>query len=227
MVNGQIFISMTYVTNDFKALITLGGMASHPRVPAGDASGDPLAIRFVNTLYGVRGTLREGLASCEQLAGWLRANAASLADGGAFGTEQADVTDADLARFTGLRETIRGLIRARADARPLHPAQVTELNEAAASAPAWPVIMTGPEGITVSQRGDPATLVAAFGAIARDAIWLLSGPAGNDIRACQAPGCVQFFVKDQARRAWCSAGCGNRARVARHYQRHKADSASQ
>ena len=33
--------------------------------------------------------------------------------------------------------------------------------------------------------------------------------------------CVQYFVKDHPRREWCSAACGNRARVARHYTKRR------
>ena len=62
-------------------------------------------------------------------------------------------------------------------------------------------------------------LTSARAAIARDAIVLLSGPTRQDIRSCHAPGCVLFFLKDHPRREWCSAGCGNRARAARHYRK--------
>jgi predicted RNA-binding Zn ribbon-like protein len=40
----------------------------------------------------------------------------------------------------------------------------------------------------------------------------------QELRACQGPGCVLFFIRDR-RREWCSHGCGNRARAARHYAR--------
>ena len=33
-------------------------------------------------------------------------------------------------------------------------------------------------------------------------------------------GLIRFFVRDHPRKRWCSAACGNRARVARHYRRH-------
>ncbi|WP_433236869.1 CGNR zinc finger domain-containing protein [Streptosporangium sp. CA-135522] len=46
---------------------------------------------------------------------------------------------------------------------------------------------------------------------------MLNGSVEADLRACHAPGCVLFFVKDHHRREWCSAACGNRARAARHY----------
>ena len=44
--------------------------------------------------------------------------------------------------------------------------------------------------------------------------------AANLARATHAPGCVLYFVQDHPRREWCSTACGNRARVARHYDRH-------
>jgi predicted RNA-binding Zn ribbon-like protein len=56
-------------------------------------------------------------------------------------------------------------------------------------------------------------------ALARDTIELLTSPLANELRACDAPGCVLTFLKDHPRREWCSQACGNRARQARHYQR--------
>lgn len=52
---------------------------------------------------------------------------------------------------------------------------------------------------------------------------LLADPRSRNIRQCEAPDCVMLFLPLNARRRWCSAsGCGNRARVARYYRRHKA-----
>jgi len=57
--------------------------------------------------------------------------------------------------------------------------------------------------------------------IAHQSIDLLVGEDRVNLRACYAPGCVLYFVKDHPRREWCSHACGNRARAARHYRRHK------
>jgi predicted RNA-binding Zn ribbon-like protein len=59
----------------------------------------------------------------------------------------------------------------------------------------------------------------ALGAVAQDAIELLTGPEATTLRACHAPGCVLYFVKTHPRREWCSEACGNRVRAARHYRR--------
>src|SRR5574337_172687 len=62
-------------------------------------------------------------------------------------------------------------------------------------------------------------------ALAADAVSVLTGPAATRLRVCAHPDCVLQFVALNPRRRWCStAVCGNRARVARHYQRQRADS---
>ncbi|OMI36095.1 CGNR zinc finger domain-containing protein, partial [Streptomyces sparsogenes] len=102
---------------------------------------------------------------------------------------------------------------------------VERLNAAAARAPGaprleWPeggaplVRAARPQGSTDTDR-----LVAA---LARDAIAFLAGPDRERLRACPAPRCVRYFVKDHPRQEWCKPSCGNRARVARHHRRHRA-----
>jgi predicted RNA-binding Zn ribbon-like protein len=67
--------------------------------------------------------------------------------------------------------------------------------------------------------------VAALTAtLARAAIDFLTGPQRERLRACAAPRCVRYFVKAHGRQEWCKPSCGNRARVARHYRRHRAPS---
>ena len=74
------------------------------------------------------------------------------------------------------------------------------------------------EGVTaecVLAAGNPG------GEIAEAAVLLFTSPDAGRLRACPGPGCVLYFVRAHPRREWCSAVCGNRARVARHYQRHR------
>lgn len=66
-------------------------------------------------------------------------------------------------------------------------------------------------------RGPAAGVIATLG------VELLAGESRGRLRACLAPNCVLYFVKEHTRREWCSPNCGNRARVARHYQRHRQD----
>jgi predicted RNA-binding Zn ribbon-like protein len=59
------------------------------------------------------------------------------------------------------------------------------------------------------------------GSLALAVVDFLTGPLAPRLRSCQAPRCVRYFVQDHGRQQWCKASCGNRARVARHAERHR------
>jgi predicted RNA-binding Zn ribbon-like protein len=176
--------------------------------------GEPLAVEFANTRYAVRGRFREGIGTPDHLTAWLRVNCPVPGPGLLVGA-------AEVERFRALRESIRDLCQACVDGRPGDDTHVEVLNAAAAAAPRWPQLRCAGGVYAVSERTWGNGADTALAAIASDAIGILSGPLRTQIRACHAPGCVLFFVKDHPRRQWCSAGCGNRARAARHYQRHR------
>lgn len=70
---------------------------------------------------------------------------------------------------------------------------------------------TGPFGVRPAAR------------LAESAADLLTDPAVTTVPECEADDCVMLFLPTHPRRRWCSPSrCGNRARAARYYQRHKA-----
>lgn len=197
--------------------------------------GEPPPIELANTAHAVRGRLRDGLRTTEHLAAWLRDMRPRLA----VPLTDADlrgVTDDDLARARELRDAVRALAAATATlcaahdgeadagedgvAAPRHPAldprAAETLNRHARRSPRWHELLLDPEPHAVVRSADrPVT--AALAALAEDAIDLFAGPARHKLHACQGPGCVLHFVRESPRREWCSPGCGNRARAARHY----------
>ena len=95
---------------------------------------------------------------------------------------------------------------------------VQTVNAEAAALPARLLRRSG--RTTSADRTSTSPVAAARAMIAVDAVALLAGdPESGPLRACLAPGCVLYFVADHPRREWCSPACGNRARVARHYER--------
>jgi predicted RNA-binding Zn ribbon-like protein len=78
---------------------------------------------------------------------------------------------------------------------------------------------------TLSRAASQADRLAA--ALARAAITFLTGPERELLRACPAPRCVRYFIKEHARQEWCKPSCGNRARVARHHARRREEQARQ
>ena len=177
---------------------------------------EPLSIRFANTRYAVRGQIHDGIGTPGQLRGWLADNAEELGI-------VPPAAEPDVATFGALRDAIRGLIRSAVRAVAPDVNEIGLLNSLSAVSPRWPTLVhvDGTYGVREQTTGD--TTDRALAAIAQDAVIALGGHLHDQLRDCQGPGCVLFFVKDHPRREWCSLACGNRARAARHYLRHRAE----
>ncbi|CAL9358860.1 CGNR zinc finger domain-containing protein [Streptomyces sp. enrichment culture] len=147
----------------------------------------------------------------------------------------ADGYTADDAALTAVRE-LRAAVRAlfarcvpggpsRADAGRLLPVEeaVTRLNRAAASVPTIPVLRWPDPAVEHRPAAGEDALTAV---LARAAMTFLAGPDRDRLRACHAPRCVRYFLKDHPRQEWCKPSCGNRARVARHHDRHRKQTTS-
>ncbi|MFJ7191578.1 CGNR zinc finger domain-containing protein [Streptomyces bacillaris] len=191
-------------------------------------TGEPLPLDLVNTTYikgGVRGRLVDALAAGPRdLDSWLAAQrhrfapdvAAALAGAPPAGPEHHQ-------EFLELRRALRSLAGARTSGGSPDPGEAAVVNTYARTAADWPELAPGPEFRAVVRRAveDPARL--ALGAVAAAAVELFAGDGAERLKACPAPGCILYFVRTHARRSWCTAGCGNRVRVARHSRRARTE----
>jgi predicted RNA-binding Zn ribbon-like protein len=176
---------------------------------------EPLAVELHNTVYAVRGAIRDGLESADGLRAWLQGIAERL-------PESARAADAARHQeFLDLRDAVRDALHASIEGEPAPAPALEALNAAAARAPVSPLVVTDADGRLRAQtryhEADPTDV--ALATIAADAVFLLTGPGREELRECRAPGCVLMFARDHPRRRWCSTTCGNRARQARHYAR--------
>ena len=180
---------------------------------------EPLPVRLMNTVWADRHGVHDALDSTAALANW-------LVDTGLV-APATDVARADLAAALRLRDDLRSLAseatgdnRAAAAAPPTASVALSEFNAVIRSTHVPPALVRGGEGfaLTPQSKGDAVTV--ALATVALHALELLVAP--SPLRACQAPGCVLYFMQDHPRREWCSDGCGNRVRAARHYARTKA-----
>lgn len=128
----------------------------------------------------------------------------------------------DLDQLRDLRAALR---RLAADATDDPRAPVTAMSRPAALATLNSLAGLARTELSWPADGPPARALhgPAVGVIATLGVELLAGEVRGRLRACLAPNCVLYFVKEHTRREWCSPNCGNRARVARHYQRHRQD----
>ncbi|SEF36436.1 Conserved protein containing a Zn-ribbon-like motif, possibly RNA-binding [Amycolatopsis pretoriensis] len=156
------------------------------------------ALALVNTRRLTAGGEDDDLAGPADAAGWL-------------GLPALDA--GDLRRVTDLRAAVRELLTALAEDREPSAAAVETVNAAARADAAAPQLVW-PRREWRSTR--PGSLDEALAALARDAIDVVTGELGALVRPCEAHGCVRFFLREHARRRWCSTTCGDRVRAARH-----------
>jgi predicted RNA-binding Zn ribbon-like protein len=185
-----------------------------------------LAIDLANTLeLGRDGTTVDLLADQEGLARWLRGVGGPGRPGRSGGAGEPGAADEAGAgdgvgaeRLQALRGHVLALLGAAVRQRPLPRAAVTAVNRAAAAAAA--VVQLEAGELVVRYNASPGDAFLAD--VAGSAISLVGGPGRDRLRRCGAPGCGRWFVASRPRQRWCSPSCGNRARVARFQQRHRA-----
>ncbi|MGW5609545.1 CGNR zinc finger domain-containing protein [Streptomyces sp. NPDC003753] len=177
-------------------------------------TGEPLALDLVNT----RPSVGDLLATPDDLRAWWTLEADRLPD-----EAPREVTAADLAAVRAVREhTARALDRVRRGDEP-SAADLEALNQAQRAAPAINELAWNGSAVVATRRRDGSPGLRLAAGLAEAAAELLADPAVARIRECEADDCVMLFLPAHPRRRWCSAArCGNRVRVARHYQRHKA-----
>jgi predicted RNA-binding Zn ribbon-like protein len=180
------------------------------------ALGEPLAIELANTLFTDGGKPLDALTTPAALGRWLNTNAERIDP-----PPPRRLSAGDPVRARELRAIIRALLGSAVDGDPPPAATVRRLNRLAALAPFTPRL-DWPAGEPPKARLSPSgadRLDALLALLAQSAIDVLGGSGAGQLRRCQAPGCINYYLKDHPRRAWCSPKCGNRVRVARHYRR--------
>ncbi|MEV3986498.1 CGNR zinc finger domain-containing protein [Nonomuraea sp. NPDC049758] len=174
--------------------------------------GEPLALDLVNT----RAQDFDVLDTPEVFGNWLDRQAGRLT------SVRGPYTADDLGVVRELRAHVAAAVNAvRGGERPPGEA-VGAINEAMRAAPAYGRLDVTDGGLTKGARRDGDRLARLLAQLAEAAADLLTDPAASRIRACEGPRCRMVFLPAHPRRRWCSPElCGNRVRVARHYQRHK------
>lgn len=168
--------------------------------------GSVLATTFTGTLTERRGTPVERIPTPERLADWLSERNLAV----------DNCSPDDLTAAVELREAIHAAATAGALGQP-HPRDAVEvINRFAAHGGAVPALST--DGHRRWLIGEPATVAAALGVVAADAIEILAGVRPGALALCASPTCrAAFFDTSRGRtRRWCDMNtCGNHEKKAR------------
>jgi predicted RNA-binding Zn ribbon-like protein len=190
---------------------------------------EPRPIALANTIWTDRTGAHDALGELADVQLWVRAVGRRMHLTPTLGESEV-VTIAAAQRLVELRDAVRRLAAEQTrDPRSLGQSAVPDtstaisiVNDTAAVSFVSPeLVLDGPK-LTRNDVWLGGSFVDAFIAmIAREAIELITSPQWQQLRPCVAPGCAYYFLKEHFRREWCSAICGNRARVARHAQRRR------
>ncbi len=197
-------------------------MAQHENEPGAVwvLPDEPVPIRLMNTIWADRHGRHDALTGPDDLGNW-------LSEVGAY-RHPPKVTGHEVNEARELRDALRRLAALRtADPRPGAASALEDtasavavVNRVAAGLDPPQLELSGDDlELSGSAAGRPVT--AALADVAVEAVTLFTDPVAPPLRACLAPGCVLYFVQSHSRREWCSTACGNRARAARHYERHR------
>ncbi|MEU9579217.1 CGNR zinc finger domain-containing protein [Streptomyces chilikensis] len=181
-------------------------------------TGEPLALDLVNTRPADGDGRTDLLDTPRRLAAWL-----ALEDDRLRG-EAGDAVPAesDLAPVHAVRARTEAVLHSLLRGAQPREADLRALTEAQGAAPAVRELAWDGSAVTATVRRSGPLGVRLAARLAEAAADLLTDPAISRLKRCEADDCVMLFLPAHPRRRWCSAGrCGNRARVARHYQRHK------
>jgi predicted RNA-binding Zn ribbon-like protein len=172
--------------------------------------GEPLvALDLADTLMTVTDPPTDLLADPARAAAWWALQATRLPDG----------PTPDPVATRRLRAAIRDTLDAHLEGRAPQVTSVEDLNAAAAAVPTSPRLLTGGGGATRwhTEYGGNAALAAIAGETIR---LLTDADRLPRLRRCANPACSMLFLAERRSRQWCASNvCGNRVRVARHYER--------
>ncbi|XVS66513.1 CGNR zinc finger domain-containing protein [Actinosynnema sp. CA-299493] len=183
----------------------------------GPLTGEHLAVDLVNTRPSTEDGRADLLDTPGRLAAWVALEPALRAEAG-----DAVATAADLAPVHAVREHVDAVVHALLHGTRPPKAALRGLTEAARAAPAVRELGWDGAAVTATPRRAGRLGVRLAARLAEAAADLLTDGAIGDLRQCEAEDCVLVFLPAHPRRRWCSpTRCGNRARVARYYRRHK------
>jgi predicted RNA-binding Zn ribbon-like protein len=197
--------------------------------------GEPLPVELMNTIWADRDGVHDALDDPQAALAWLRAVHPRFAQSPssvntwlrAARPEAAGKTARDLRRLRDALRRLAALVTgdprtSAASAIEDRDGALASVNHACSHATTWSELQwpAGQQAHRVTHTTGPAGR-AVVAMLAELGVELFIGDDHHRLRACLAPGCVLYFIGRHPRREWCSSSCGNRARVARHYRRHR------
>ena len=156
---------------------------------------EPVPVRLMNTIWADRAGVHDDLSNPADLAAWLQSAYPAA--------RPPAVTRRQLSDARQLRDALRRIAAfVTADTRQAAASTIDDIDEAieivnraATASPTIPRLTRDRGRLHQITAADEPTVATALAAIAIAAIDLFAGEDTPTLRACQAPGCVLYFIK--------------------------------
>ncbi|TAJ11039.1 MAG: hypothetical protein EPO61_00140 [Nitrospirae bacterium] len=191
--------------------------------------GNHLCLDFINTQMIVQGQRTDLLKEWTDLLAWLvRAKLLSVGEGKET-VARLDRAEGELLLHEAkmFRTVLREMAERIVAGKPITRSTVEAINKLLSQRPGYPQLIrtNGRFGRRFHSETSGATQLLV--PLAEAASELLCAGALSLVKKCRNDACILYFydtTKNHARQ-WCSMGlCGNRMKVAAHYNRHRAKS---
>ena len=188
--------------------------------------GNHLCLDFINTQMIVQSNPTDLLGGCEDLVTWLvQASVMDKVQAALVTTEWSHKDQEQLfeqgIRFRG---TLREMAKRIVARKSIPHSAVAFINQVLSRCPGYPQLVYKKEGFTRQFQPQAAQKDCLLAPLAEAASDLLCSGNLSLVKKCGNPACILYFydtTKNHTRN-WCSMQlCGNRIKVAAHYQRKR------
>jgi predicted RNA-binding Zn ribbon-like protein len=201
----------------------------HGFVPHGHQVELDTGLAFVNTLELERGELVDRLDSYAAALRWFRDH--DLLHAGMLEAElkrndaDPEGSERTLARIRRVRTAMRELTDAAVESRTPAQRDLDEINRALRTHYTW-YLVPAHDGVSLDHKHEGDPIAGALARLTESVASEVSSGHPEQLRICANEDCRWVFsdTSRTGRRKWCDmATCGNRAKVARHREKKRAE----
>jgi predicted RNA-binding Zn ribbon-like protein len=191
--------------------------------------GNHPCLDFINTEMIVNGEPTDVLESFDDFLSWIvQVNLVTKAQADVAGAElNPKASTSLLEQVKTFRATLRQLAARIVARQPIPPSIITVINQFLSQRPGYPQLVRKKSGFEQRFHSAAAPVQNLLAPLAEAAGDLLCRANFALIKKCGNPACILYFydtTKNHTRH-WCSMQmCGNRLKVAAHYQRKRTQS---
>ncbi len=176
--------------------------------------GNNLALDFINS--ATRELNAGGLANWATAVGLIERNGTTLTDGW---------RKADLVELSSFRDRLREVVVELVGSKKLKNGDIKWINEILREKGGYSELVKTPDGFAKQSKIDLKEVSELRVPIVEAFVDLVALGNIDYVRKCERPGCQLYFydTTKNHRRRWCSMSiCGNRAKVAKFYERRRS-----